>query len=108
MLHPQLHFSDFHNLFGFFIHQLLNVPDIIIRHFLQFILKFFHFVFRYILFCQLLKCFITVPPDITDSNLALLRLFLNILYQIFPALLRQLREHQPDHRAVIGRRDPHV
>ena len=48
------------------------------------------------------------PPQVADRDPALLGLVLDHLHQLLASLGRELREHQADHLAVVGRGDTQV
>jgi len=49
-----------------------------------------------------------VPPDVADGHPSLLRALVGELDEVATALLRQGREGQPDHVAVVGRGEAEV
>ena len=86
-----------HDFFALCIHCRINFFDIFICALLDFLLKFFDFILRYILFCKFLKCIIRITTNVADCYFGCFAFFLDIFNQFLTAFLCKFREYKADY-----------
>ena len=80
-----------HDFFALCIHCRINFFDIFICALLDFLLKFFDLILRYILFCKFLKCIICITTNVADCYFGCFAFFLDIFNQFLTAFLCKFR-----------------
>ena len=86
-----------HDFFALCIHCRINFFDIFICALLDFLLKFFDLILRYILFCKFLKCIICITTNVADCYFGCFAFFLDIFNQFLTAFLCKFREYKADY-----------
>ena len=91
-----------HDFFALCIHCRINFFDIFICALLDFLLKFFDLILRYILFCKFLKCIICITTNVADCYFGCFAFFLDIFNQFLTAFLCKFREYKADYFTIVA------